>query len=53
MWKYNFMISIEKKPSYQSEVNKLVCENGHVSLDPTIKGILLTENCYKEKGGMM
>jgi hypothetical protein len=50
MWKYNVMISIEKKLSYQSGVNKLVSENRHVSLDPVIRGILLTENCYKEKG---
>jgi len=47
MWKYNVMISIEKKPSYQRGVNKSVSENKHVSL---IKKILLTENCFKEKG---
>jgi len=32
------------KLSHQSEMNKVVNKNEHVSIDPTIKGIKLREN---------
>ncbi|KEH21592.1 putative Late nodulin [Medicago truncatula] len=38
------MITIDEKLSHQSGINKVVRENGHVSIDPTIKEIKLREN---------
>jgi hypothetical protein len=41
------MIPIERKPGHQRGINRLAREKGHVSLDPTIKGIFVSEKCYK------
>lgn len=38
------MITLDEKLSHQSGINKVVRENGHVLIDPTIKEIKLREN---------